>query len=127
MSDEKNQRVGTSDSDGAAVPGKQADSCEGIDFENLHEEEDDPTIRQERLEERRLRLHNAEIPSTRHLRRRLENLSYEQLVDMLVDIGARLAFDEDEEYNPTESVAADSGADFVSSVNETFAKAGFNL
>lgn len=98
-----------------------------LDFQELH---DEPTAEQEEAElkeERRARLHYAEYPTTRHLQRELEKKSADELVAMLVDIGSRLSYDEDDEYHPEQSVAARSGADYVESVSETFANAGIKI
>ena len=42
------------------------------------------------------------------------------LEEALVDIAERLTFNEDGDYDPEGSVAADSGADFVEAVQLTF-------
>ncbi len=56
------------------------------------------------------------------LRKTLSTKSRSELENMLVDIYSRLALDENGEFNPNESVAAESAADFVDAVNYTFQK-----
>ena len=54
-------------------------------------------------------------------------LSKSELREMVIDIALRLSFDENQEYNPEESVAADCAADFVDSVTQTFHRNGISL
>ena len=58
---------------------------------------------------------------------KLNTLEREQLVEALADIAKRLSFDEHGTFNPEESVAANSGADFIESVGFTFELLGINI
>jgi len=98
-----------------------------LDFQELHDGELSPEELAELQEERRVRLQEAEYPTTQQLRQALEKKTFEELVEMLVDIGSRLSYDEHDEYHPEASVAAESGADYVDSVTTTFANAGIVL
>lgn len=61
------------------------------------------------------------------LRSCLESLHAGDLVTMLTDIGLRLSFDEEGRWSPSESVAADSAADFVESVAYVFDSRGITI
>ena len=58
------------------------------------------------------------------LRSFLKDKPQGELVEALADIYERLCCDENGQYDPAESVAADSAADFVESVNLSFANLG---
>lgn len=70
---------------------------------------------------------NVDVKNIVDLRAGVAALSKAELEELVVDIALRLCFDEHGEYNPEESLAADSGADFVESVTYTFHRNGISL
>ena len=61
-----------------------------------------------------------EIKHISEVRALVSKMPRKDLEEALVDIAERLTFNEDGEYDPQGSVAADSGADFVEAVQLTF-------
>jgi hypothetical protein len=57
----------------------------------------------------------------------VSKMSRKDLEEALVDMAARLTFNEDGKYDPEGSVAADSGADFVEAVQLTFHRIKINI
>lgn len=68
-----------------------------------------------------------ELLAMRDVQNTLEMLPKAALVEALCDIAAALSFNEDGIYDPEESVAGGSGADFVESVQFTLDKIGLAL
>lgn len=72
-------------------------------------------------------MQSVDVKSIDDLKAAVRVLSLSELREMVLDIALRLSFDENQEYNPEESVAANSGADFVDSVTQTFHRNGISL
>ena len=68
-----------------------------------------------------------EVKNKEQLEAAIDKIPAETLKEAMFDIATRLSFDSEGNYNPEESVAADSGADFVDSVTQTFHWMGINL
>lgn len=69
---------------------------------------------------------SVNITNTAELKAGIAGLSREKLEEALIDIAMDLSFD-DGEHNPEQSMAADSGADFVDSVTQTFHRMGISI
>ncbi len=67
------------------------------------------------------------VTNASELKAAIAELSREQLEEGLFDIATRLSFDEHGNYSPDESVASESGGDFIESVTFTFHRLEINL
>jgi hypothetical protein len=67
------------------------------------------------------------MKTLKDIRAELFHMTKRQLVFALLDIASRLYCDENGRIDPAESTAADSGADFVDSVNHTFVKLDIHI